>query len=574
MPVIFQSFIDATQSARHIKPSEHPSPWLLCAPVHHCFPPFLARQPGYRPIVVICNSTFERTPAHSSTTRSTAALHTFLSSTHSKPNCTEYHPRSRHHLAVFHTLPPPLDPQAKQPIESMHPTSHPSFVPELDMNPPPAWSKPASALGLHSPLGHLPQSGQTVRQLQEQIQQHQRLKHQQSYGPSMKRKNSQNNSSGSTNSSSSGTSRTGINTEQDRPSSFPQQGHQHINIKNTDDMSGDEDIEIEEDEEDEEQSEDRSNQGGQHHRSLSHPQLTQGFAISGFAAFAPSSPLSPSSPGSITSESSTMTSSMLSPSLMSTGSNGYSHHQQQQHSHGHGGGSGGGSIHGIETSLASLASLSVLPSSSSGGSSSATTIPVTMPNGSRGRTAFSSHHPGHLATTPTSSSFQPQSLPMIYQSHGNAFLPTSPVAGTSFTAFSSAFTQHLQKQQQMNAMSSSLPAHSNFNPFQQQSPSQQPSQPQSPQLQHETLPPRSRSKSLTIPAPRIIPPSRVLPPRPQQASAPRKYHGRQTRKLPNTPPTPKEPVDPTRRVAHIISEQKRREKINGGFEELKSVIPE
>ncbi|KAG0297839.1 hypothetical protein BGZ97_004212, partial [Linnemannia gamsii] len=40
------------------------------------------------------------------------------------------------------------------------------------------------------------------------------------------------------------------------------------------------------------------------------------------------------------------------------------------------------------------------------------------------------------------------------------------------------------------------------------------------------------------------------------------------------PPAPKEVIDPTRRVAHIISEQKRREKINGGFDELKSVIPE
>jgi hypothetical protein len=33
-------------------------------------------------------------------------------------------------------------------------------------------------------------------------------------------------------------------------------------------------------------------------------------------------------------------------------------------------------------------------------------------------------------------------------------------------------------------------------------------------------------------------------------------------------------MSPTRRVAHIVSEQKRREKINAGFEELKSVIPE
>ncbi|CAO3569722.1 unnamed protein product [Mortierella alpina] len=33
-------------------------------------------------------------------------------------------------------------------------------------------------------------------------------------------------------------------------------------------------------------------------------------------------------------------------------------------------------------------------------------------------------------------------------------------------------------------------------------------------------------------------------------------------------------VGPNRRMAHILSEQKRREKINGGFDELKSVIPE
>ncbi|KAF8978087.1 hypothetical protein BGZ46_006835 [Entomortierella lignicola] len=34
------------------------------------------------------------------------------------------------------------------------------------------------------------------------------------------------------------------------------------------------------------------------------------------------------------------------------------------------------------------------------------------------------------------------------------------------------------------------------------------------------------------------------------------------------------PVGPNRRLAHILSEQKRREKINGGFDELKSVVPE
>ncbi|KAF9947814.1 hypothetical protein BGZ70_002496 [Mortierella alpina] len=58
------------------------------------------------------------------------------------------------------------------------------------------------------------------------------------------------------------------------------------------------------------------------------------------------------------------------------------------------------------------------------------------------------------------------------------------------------------------------------------------------------------------------------------ALAPRKYHGRQTRQVPIVTNVVKEVVAPTRRMAHILSEQKRREKINGGFDELKSVIPE
>ncbi|KAG0055675.1 hypothetical protein BGZ83_007827 [Gryganskiella cystojenkinii] len=45
------------------------------------------------------------------------------------------------------------------------------------------------------------------------------------------------------------------------------------------------------------------------------------------------------------------------------------------------------------------------------------------------------------------------------------------------------------------------------------------------------------------------------------------------RKEPQPTPPP-QPQPPTRRLAHILSEQKRREKINGGFDELKSVIPE
>ncbi|KAF9897788.1 hypothetical protein BX616_004978 [Lobosporangium transversale] len=468
------------------------------------------------------------------------------------------------------------------------------------MNPPPSWSKPASALGLSSNLNHLPQS-QQVRQLQEQIQQHRRLQRQQSqgYGYGLRKKSSQAN--GDSNMDNNGSFARGntASTNQDRPSMFQQPsfggGHQHINIKNTDDMISDEDIDEDEmDEEDDKKSEDRNqaqDSGGMmglhHHRSLSNSQVTQGFVIpSGFTGFAPSSPLSPSSPGSITSDTSPMTSSMLSPGLLASSTAGYSHHQ---HSHGRTGGNGGNnnnnnnnntSIHGIETSLASLASLSVMPSSSPSpsGSSSSAAMPMAMPGATRGRPAFSSHYSGPSATTPTTPSFQPQSLPMMYQHHSSGFIPTSTAQTPSFNAISSAITQHFQRQQQQQqqqltsaAMSSSLPANSSYNQFQPQSSPSQQSQPQEAQPQNS---PRTRSKSLTIPAPRIIPPARALPPRAPQTSAPRKYHGRQTRKVPSVVPTPKEPVDPTRRVAHIISEQKRREKINGGFDELKSVIPE
>ncbi|KAF9936102.1 hypothetical protein BGZ67_002672 [Mortierella alpina] len=465
------------------------------------------------------------------------------------------------------------------------------------MTPPPAWSKSASALGLSNPLHHLPQS-QQVRQLQEQIQQHRRLQQQQSQGgyglggQTIKKKHIQ--QGGNNNSNGHG--------KQDRASNAYQtsfgggdgggggggsgQGHQHINIQNTDGMNSDDDIEQDEDDDDDDdnKSEDRNSnssqnqsnmQGFHHHRSLSHPQLTQGFAIpAGFTGFTPASPLSPSSPGSITSETNTMTASMLSPGILSSGS-GYHH-----------GGNNNNSIHGIESSLASLASLSVM--SSTAASSSA--MPMSLPGASRGRPALSpSHHnPNNMATTPTTSSFQPQSLPVIYQNQPSEFIGTSSAAqNPSFNAFSSALSQHFQRQQQQQmtstAMSSSLPAHSNFGQFQQHNTQH----PQHPQYQHEHHQQeqhqhqdqqqgqqRSRSKSLTIPAPRIIPPARVLPPRAPQTSAPRKYHGRQTRKMPTALPTPKESVDPTRRVAHIISEQKRREKINGGFEELKSVIPE
>ncbi|KAI8361563.1 hypothetical protein B0O80DRAFT_162618 [Mortierella sp. GBAus27b] len=89
----------------------------------------------------------------------------------------------------------------------------------------------------------------------------------------------------------------------------------------------------------------------------------------------------------------------------------------------------------------------------------------------------------------------------------------------------------------------------------------------------ESIDNSSQSKKVVIPRR-----PRILPPRPPQLTAPRKYHGRQMRKPSiHHHPIPSdllELVSPSRRVAHIASEQKRREKINSGFEELKSVIPE
>ncbi|KAG0086295.1 hypothetical protein BGZ93_008698 [Podila epicladia] len=443
----------------------------------------------------------------------------------------------------------------------MHPT-HSTFVPELDMNPPTSWSKPANALGLSNPLSHLPQS-QQVRRLQQQIQQHKQLQQQSNspFGSGQSRKRSM---------SSKPESR---HLYQSQQGSGFGSGHQHINIKNSDHNSDDDVDEDEDDEDDENENEnDRANQegtSGLHHRSASHPQLTHGFSIPGFSGFGPSSPMSPSSPGSIASESSSITASMLSPGLISPG--GGHHHFPHHH----------GNNSGIESSLASLASLSVMPTTPTSSSGSSASVPMMMP-GRNNRFGSGSGGPYNSnSNTPTTGSFQPQSVPGIYQNQVASSGQNTP----SFTAFSSALSQHLQRQQQqqmastMATMSSSLPAHSGFHQLQQQFQQQiqQQHMPQQQQQQHQSSSSsqktRSRSKSLTIPAPRIIPPTRVIPPRAPQTSAPRKYHGRQTRKLPSAPVV-KDDIDPTRRVAHIISEQKRREKINGGFDELKSVIPE
>ncbi|KAG0341101.1 hypothetical protein BG000_010257 [Podila horticola] len=450
----------------------------------------------------------------------------------------------------------------------MHPT-HSTFVPDLDMDPPTSWSKPANALGLSNPLSHLPQS-QQVRRLQQQIQQHKQLQQQSNspFGSGQSRKK---------NMSSKPESR---HLYQSQQGGGFGSGHQHINIKNSDHNSDDDIDEDEDDDEDEDENQnDQANREGvsglHHHRSASHPQLTHGFSIPGFSGFGPSSsPMSPSSPGSIASESSSITASMLSPALISPG--GGHHHFSHHH----------GNNSGIESSLASLASLSVMPNTPTSSSGSSAALPMMM-SGRNNRFGSGSGGPySSNSNTPTTGSFQPQSLPSIYQNQVSSSSQNTP----SFTAFSSALSQHLQRQQQqqmastMATMSSSLPAHSGFHQFQQQQfqqqqqMQQQMQQQQQQQQQHQSSSSsqktRSRSKSLTIPTPRIIPPTRVIPPRAPQTSAPRKYHGRQTRKSPSAPVVVKEDIDPTRRVAHIISEQKRREKINGGFDELKSVIPE
>ncbi|KAG0296338.1 hypothetical protein BGZ97_004561 [Linnemannia gamsii] len=246
---------------------------------------------------------------------------------------------------------------------------------------------------------------------------------------------------------------------------------------------------------------------------------------------------------------------------------------------------------GVESSLASLANLSVMSS---------------MPGLVRRPSTSSSE--SNSSTFP----FQPQQgLPVIYQNqatfnsyassrgpnnHFNFNGNNSSTGANSISGLTSALGQQLQRQQmfqeqqQQNqyhafpstgpTLSASLPAPSSFQPYyqqiaqsaaqeeQEQQERQQAQQQAEDDSAHEDGR-RSRSKSATL----IPPPRRALPPRPPQTSAPRKYLGRQARKVPIVNEV-KEVTTPTRRMAHILSEQKRREKINGGFDELKSVIPE
>ncbi|KAG0267583.1 hypothetical protein BGZ95_002817 [Linnemannia exigua] len=344
-----------------------------------------------------------------------------------------------------------------------------------------------------------------------------------------------------------------------------------------------------------------SNSGSafQHHRSMSHPDFSRGFntALHGFTPITTESSHSPPSPptGSYTSEGNGFSAAVMSPGMMTQSS--------------HNGGlqfDGGSSFQGtalsrnssmgasgVESSLASLADLSVMSS---------------MPGLTRKPSTDSSG--SNSSTFP----FQPQQgLPVIYQNQAtfNSFTssrgPNSQFGfsdNNSISGLSSALGQQLQRQQMLQeqqqnqyhafpttgpTLSASLPAHSSFQPYYQQmtqsSQKQQEHHQQQQQGQEEedeTLQQnedddaqedgdgrRSRSKSLTL----IPPPRRALPPRAPQTSAPRKYLGRQARKIPIVNEV-KEVTTPTRRMAHILSEQKRREKINGGFDELKSVIPE
>ncbi|KAF9300708.1 hypothetical protein BGZ74_007603 [Mortierella antarctica] len=434
----------------------------------------------------------------------------------------------------------------------MHST-HSTFVPDLDLNPPASWSKPASALGLSNPLSHLPQS-QQMQKLQEQIQHHRQL--QRSAQSSGKSKRSQN-----TKSASNGATTNSSESSNNRPIA----NVQHINITNNDDDSNMS--------EDDRHSDNeamaghrtsasamdikRTNQN--HNRSMSQPQLTHGFNIQGFNSFNQGS-LSPSSPGSLMLENdNSFTASMLTPGLLTQGHSGNMGFTGEAYGNNN---DGNMSIGGVESSLATL---SVISSSLS-----------SMPGGGPLRRSASGY-------SSSSSSFQPQSLPVIYQNQ-----VTGTVGGATHSSMFNAFSRQNQQQSpyqqpaSVPTLSTSLPAHSNFQQYHQQSQESYQQQQQQQQQQFHPPPPssinsknededsrrRSRSKSLTV-----VPPPRTIPPRPPQTSAPRKYHGRQARKVPITNVV-KEVVTPTRRMAHILSEQKRREKINGGFDELKSVIPE
>ncbi|KAG0380352.1 hypothetical protein BGX24_008918 [Mortierella sp. AD032] len=534
--------------------------------------------------------------------------------------------------------------------------SHSTFVPELDLNPPTSWSKPASALGLSNPVNHLPQS-QQIQRLQQQIQHHRQLQRSTQAPIKIRRTHSSSGSSNGSNTSKNqqraGTSVSPTTSTAASPSNptidssemfgynatqgqgvgsgdravaaarnnnsnnnsnnnphyrhsfqFGSNGHvQHINIRNTDEdddedqndnddssMSGTENEDINNRGMDIKMKMSNSGSAFQHHRSMSHPDFSRGFntALHGFTPITTESSHSPPSPptGSYTSEGNGFSAAVMSPGMMTQSSHngglqfdGGSSFQGTALSRNGSMGAGG-----VESSLASLADLSVMSS---------------MPGLARKPSTDSSG--SNSSTFP----FQPQQgLPVIYQNQATFNFASSRGPNSQFgfndnnsiSGLTSALGQQLQRQQMLQeqqqnqyhafpttgpTLSASLPAHSGFQPYYQQMAQKQQQQQQQQQeeqtqqqnedddAQDDDDDRRSRSKSLSL----IPPPRRELPPRAPQTSAPRKYLGRQTRKVPIVNEV-KEVTTPTRRMAHILSEQKRREKINGGFDELKSVIPE
>ncbi|KAF9179344.1 hypothetical protein BGZ51_006995 [Haplosporangium sp. Z 767] len=408
------------------------------------------------------------------------------------------------------------------------------------MNPPASWAKPASALGISNPLSYLPQS-QQVQKLQQQIQHHRQF--QQS---TLQGHEGSNNAGGRDGSSLEADARNEYNNQiysrRDSINGSFNDPHgnsnscskrhimhvgsgkyvQHISIQNNDDgknMSEDDFNEGDADNGSSRGVDIKMNNCGQtiqHHRSMSNPQLIQGF--SGFAPISPGSgsPISPSPSGSFTSD-----------------GNSFSHRPYHSGLHGH------RNSAAVESSLSALAALSVMTS---------------VPTGPLRKDSASYSNPS------SSLSFQSQDLSGNYHGSRNNNYGNASALGQQIQS------QHQQEPQYLQ--SSSVPNMTGPSPMGLDFPQyhDQTQQDSASHQENDRQRPRSRSQPLILP-----PPRRSIPPRPPQIS--RKYHGRQVRKVPATNAV-KEVVAPSRRMAHILSEQKRREKINGGFDELKSVIPE
>lgn len=403
----------------------------------------------------------------------------------------------------------------------------------------------------------------------------------------------------------------------------------------------------------------QGSQGLQSHRGISHPQLPHGLPMPGFSQSISGSPSGTlaQSPGSV-GTSNNYFRPLVSPGISGDGSGYHPGTNSGMFNNQGTSGSNQRPHHSVESPLESLAALSVMSptlpipsttSRSNSGYSGYTSSSILQ-------TPTSSSSP--LTTTPSTM----PTLSSLYQQGSNFPTGIIDNGSNDGNRGSFAFSQNnlssdmfsgggsfqganrSNQQQQLtpgSSMQASLPTHSSFSqyslnsqygqPYQQQpTPSQSPQSKQlhgsfskshdptttnndgvsnhnsnddsrttsalsDPMSASESTRGRSRSRSVAGP---LVIPTRNIPPRAPQTTAPRKYHGRQSRKPLLDHPTPhhhlqqyqgfvphyhpsssynypsREPVPPTRRIAHILSEQKRREKINGGFDELKSVIPE